>query len=421
MQFIINLVVFLLSLGMLVIIHELGHFITAKIFKVYCREFSIGMGPLLLKYKGKNWETQLSLRAIPLGGFVSMVGEDAGDSELIGGQKDVDENKEELSEEEKYIASLPNERKLNGIAKWKRAIIMAAGVFNNIILALLLFLISNANMHILDENKRSFANVIENSIVYNAKITTEDEFKSANVEFKLTFKDTKGTENKDDDELIIYDQTKVEGLDNYQIKNGDDLYRLMRFEFIKPGNNVITAFTETDFIKYTLTTDKEEIKEFTIHTKKNNDIYQLETYGIMFQTRKYTFKEVFSNTFNDMGESSIAIYKALGQLFTKEGISQVGGPIAVFQVSAQFSTLGIEYYCRLWGLISINLAIMNFLPFPGLDGWHFVVLIFEGITKKEMPSKVKNTLSTIGILLLFGLMILISFKDIFSLFIVTHF
>ena len=73
-------------------------------------------------------------------------------------------------------------------------------------------------------------------------------------------------------------------------------------------------------------------------------------------------------------------------------------------------------FIYLWGAISVNLAIFNLLPFPGLDGWHLLVVIVEGITKKEIPEKVKNIVSTIGLILLFGLMIFIMGRDIIRLF-----
>ena len=70
-------------------------------------------------------------------------------------------------------------------------------------------------------------------------------------------------------------------------------------------------------------------------------------------------------------------------LFTPEGLNNVGGPIAMFQMSSLAMSLGISSFFFLWGVISINLAVMNFLPIPGLDGWHFLVLIVEAITRKE--------------------------------------
>ncbi len=410
MQFIINLIVFLLSLSMLVVIHELGHFITAKIFGVYCREFSIGMGPLIFKYKKKGAETQFSIRAIPLGGFVSMVGEDAGDSALIGGQKDPDGKEEELSEEEKFILSLPPERRLNGIAKWKRAIIMSAGVIMNLVLAFFLFIGMNANVRVIDNKYRSFNEVVENSVVYKAGITANDEFKKGTVTYKVTFTNNNGTDIKDDDKEVIKQDTFSK-----DITNGTDLYNFINSSsFLFAEKNEVINISENDYFSYVLTKDDNTEKKFEIKPIKQEDnSFVFEKFGVGFHTRKYHPGEVLSETMKDMGDSSVAIIKALGTLFTKEGFSQVGGPVAIFKMSAEYTSMGFEYYCMLWGLISVNLAVMNFLPFPGLDGWHFLVLIVEGITRKEMPSKVKNIISTVGLLLLFGLMILITFKDIF--------
>ena len=112
----------------------------------------------------------------------------------------------------------------------------------------------------------------------------------------------------------------------------------------------------------------------------------------------------------------LAIYKALGTIFTKEGINNLGGPIAIVQQQMQISQLGFGYFLYFWGLISCNLAIFNLLPFPGLDGWPFLVLIIEGITKKEINPKVKSIMSTVGMVLLFGLMIIVAFSDIIRLF-----
>ncbi len=410
MEFIINLIVFLLSLSMLVVIHELGHFMTAKLFGVYCREFSIGMGPLIFKYKKKGAETQFSIRAIPLGGFVSMVGEDAGDSALIGGQKDPNAKEETLSEEDKFILSLPPERRLNGIAKWKRAIIMSAGVIMNLVLAFFLFIGMNANVRIIDNKYRSFSEVVENSVVYNAGITANDEFKKGTVTYKVTFTNNNGTNDKDDDKEVIKQDSFTK-----DITNGKDLYNFINSSsFLSAEKNEVINISENDYFTYVLTKDDNTECSFDIKPIKQEDnSFVFEKFGVGFHTRKYHPGEVLSETMKDMGESSVAIIKALGTLFTKEGISQVGGPVAIFKMSAEYTSMGFEYYCMLWGLISVNLAVMNFLPFPGLDGWHFLVLIVEGVTRKEIPSKVKNIVSTIGLLLLFGLMILITFKDIF--------
>ena len=107
--------------------------------------------------------------------------------------------------------------------------------------------------------------------------------------------------------------------------------------------------------------------------------------------------------------------EALGNLFIGKGFENLGGPIALFKESANaLNQYGLGTFIYLWGAISVNLGLFNLLPFPALDGWHLLVVIIEGITKKEIPNKVKNIVSTIGMILLFVLMGIVLIKDIVS-------
>ena len=151
--------------------------------------------------------------------------------------------------------------------------------------------------------------------------------------------------------------------------------------------------------------------------KEGKETFNWKYIGISNHTTNRGFGRVMKDSFETFGEYSIALYKALGQIFTKQGFEQLGGPIAIVQQQMTFSNQGFGQFLLFWGLISINLAIINLLPFPGLDGWHFLVVIVEGITRKEISQKFKAIMSTIGMILLFGLMIAITFKDVFRLFI----
>ena len=152
-----------------------------------------------------------------------------------------------------------------------------------------------------------------------------------------------------------------------------------------------------------------------------DDYYHLHPgIGINMQIDKHknSFKTAVKNTFTDFGDSSVAIYKGLEHLFTtKDGWKDVGGIIAIGVSTTQMlQQNGFGMYLYYWGLISVNLGIINLLPFPGLDGWHLLVLAVEGIFRKEIPSKVKNIISAVGVLLLLGLMVLIVIKDVVGLF-----
>ena len=111
-----TIVYFIVILGIIVLVHELGHLISAKAFGVYCKEFAIGFGPKIKSIQGK--ETLYSIRALPLGGFVSMAGESGVEFDNID-----------------------SSRTLKGIAPYKRIIIMLSGIFNNLVLAYLIFVV----------------------------------------------------------------------------------------------------------------------------------------------------------------------------------------------------------------------------------------------------------------------------------------
>ena len=122
LQFIGSLLLFILSLSVLIIIHELGHLSMAKLFKIYCQEFSVGFGPALLHKRKEGKETYFSIRAIPLGGYVSMFGEGVTLEDGV---------------------NIPQSRSLEGVKRYKKAIVVSAGIILNAVLGLVLFSISN--------------------------------------------------------------------------------------------------------------------------------------------------------------------------------------------------------------------------------------------------------------------------------------
>ena len=124
----------------------------------------------------------------------------------------------------------------------------------------------------------------------------------------------------------------------------------------------------------------------------------------------------FGQTFVDFGESSTAIIRAFGSLFvSQEARDSTGGIIAIaFESTNILKNFGVNSFLRVWGMVSVNLAIVNLIPFPGLDGWQLLVLAVEATTRKKIPDKVKNIVSLVGLVLLFGLMIFLVIKDVFK-------
>ena len=369
-MFISNLLLFLIALSLLIFIHELGHFLFAKLFKVYCMEFSLGMGPAIISKKfKKDPETTYSLRCLPIGGYVAMAGET------------------QDNEQEKDL-NIPYERTINGIKAWKRAIVVVAGVVFNFIFALILIAVLIFGQGT-DLNKIT---VQENSIIYNAGLRDGDRI--------LSVSDNIITENGE----TIYSSC----LDTCNIR------RLTKFEkIINKNNPTKPEQNQSITIKYSR---DNEVFTTTVTRSYDSASSGAEKFGIGAVVEVPGLFEGIRITFEEFGEIMVLMFQAIGSLFTKEGFSQVGGPVQVYTVSAQMASQGFFSYVWFLAIISINLGFFNLLPIPGLDGARFFISIGETVTNKKFNPKIESYINMAGILLLFGLMIVVTIKDVFMLF-----
>ena len=410
LQTVLYILLFIFFLSTLIIVHELGHLAAAKAFNVYCLEYSIGMGPLLFKRKRKNGETQFSLRAIPFGGYVSMYGEGV---ELPEG------------------VEVPPERSLNNIKWWKRAIILVAGVTMNSVLALTFFFISNC----IPQQDITYINqvaVAESSAAYNAGFRNEDVFKMdtltyydevSNVQRTFYLADLETTFNGDD-------SVKYATCFNYaslsSFKHLDLSEYIFMYELKLDGEKYVP-----DFSKYV----KPSFEYATVHLTKrvpgednklvDGDVIAfrveqkdgvISSFGLSLylETIQLNAGQAFVKSFKDFGESSILLVRAIGDLFTKPAAWQdTGGIIAVaVETTGVLQNFGFARFLYVWAFISVNLAVFNLLPFPGLDGWQLLVTFVEAATRKKIPEKVKNIVSFIGLALLLLLMGALVVKDL---------
>ena len=412
MQFLMTvlyILLFIVLLSVLIIVHELGHLAAAKAFNVYCLEYSIGMGPLLFKKKRKNGETQFSIRAIPFGGYVSMYGEGV---ELPEGVV-VDES-----------------RSLNKIKAWKRAIVLLAGVTMNAILALVFFFVSNCvdnslyinSVNIVENSKATEAGIPNDMIFSFEQVVYHDEVADKNRGFYVFDK----TATINGDETTYYAATfNFEDLDSLDKRDYSQYLYIYPFtdasretiDFAHLVEPTTINYVDIHFQSVTKDENSKSYQKGPIYTVQvNQKEGKYESFGclIYYGKKNSNFKEIIQGTFTDFGESSILLFKSLGLLFTDASSwGQVGGIVAVgFETTAVLQNFGIGRFLYVWGFISVNLAIFNLLPFPGLDGWQLLVLIVEATTRKKIPEKVKNIVSLIGISLLLLLMAVIVVKDV---------
>lgn len=414
---ILYILLFIVFLSILIIVHELGHLAAAKAFNVYCLEYSVGMGPLLFKYKRKNGETQFSLRGIPFGGYVSMYGEGV---ELPEG------------------VEIPESRSLHGIKWWKRSIILIAGVTMNALLALTFFFISNC----IPQKDITYINqisVAESSVAYNAGLRSEDIFKMdsyayydevANVQRTYYLADMQTTfdGNESTKYATCFNFATLSDLKHVDLSEFMYIYELK----VDNGNYVpdFSKYVTPNFQYATIHLTKRvpgsdgKLKDgdvFTFNVEQKEGVISSFGCSLYLETIRLNAGQAFVKTFKDFGESSVVLVKAIGQLFTSaEAWKQTGGVIAVaVETTGVLQNFGFAKFLYVWAFISVNLAIFNLLPFPGLDGWQLLVTFIEAGTRKKIPDKVKNIVSLIGLGLLLLLMGVILIKDVFTYFLVA--
>jgi len=340
---------FILVLGVIVLIHEIGHLITAKFFNVYCKEFAIGMGPKIFSKKFN--ETEYSIRALPLGGFVAMAGEEG-----------VDDN-------------VPFERSILGIAPWKRMIVMLAGIFMNFVLAFIIFVgIYAYQGYAVEAPKPIVAGTIENSPAEAAGFLANDEIK------KISFSDGTSVIPKDFYEIITYIQMYTDTTTFLVNRDGIDLSISVTPELIVEEN------------RYYLGIEMPSATRVEIN---------------FLQTFKYGALEV-SNTVNSMVFTLTRLVRGIG-------LNAISGPIGIYQVTATQASYGLLNILYLMGLLSINVAIFNLLPLPILDGGRVVLTVYEMIFKKPMSKKVEQALMVLSIGMLLLLMAFVTLQDILRL------
>lgn len=351
MDIILNLIYFIVILGILVFIHELGHLLAAKAFGVYCQEFAIGMGPKVFSLKKDHWETTYSIRLLPLGGFVSMAGEpNEGDM------------------------GVPFERTINGIKPWKRLIVILAGVMMNLILAVILLFGLTATLGTVDMPLPIINEVIEGTPADKAGLQANDTITR----------------------LEFFDNTDLKPKNFNEITQAITTYgsRSVKVTFVRNGETLETELTPD----------------------KDGDRYVIGVYPVPGEIRKVGILEAIPLAFAQVWQITTALFFLLARLVKGIGTDAVGGPIAIYQVTSNVSVYGWPFFVELLANLSVNLAIINLVPIPVLDGGRAVLIFIEMIIGRPIPEKFENVIMTLGVLLMLALFVYIMGKDIIGLF-----
>lgn len=347
-----TVIYFLILLSLIIIIHEFGHFITAKMFHVFVYEFSIGMGPCLFKHKGK--ETQFSIRAIPIGGYVSMAGEEDGDAAY----PDVE---------------VPAGRRLTEKKPWQKIIIMLAGVFNNFVLAYLIFtfvLLGQGGIQL--SPPAVVASVVEGSPAEKAG------FEAGDIIQKIVKEDGSSVSPK----TYMDMQSFSAGYD------GQEVYTIER-----DGQELtITVTPEYD----------EESGSYLIGiTGPSAPVQEVNLLNCWY----YGGYEMVSIT-------RLMLTTLAGLFFHGSNLNQLSGPVGIYNAVGEYASMGFSTFMLLVGELSLNVGIFNLLPLPVLDGGQVVITIIEWIVGRPINNRVKTVIILICWALLIGLMLFVTWNDI---------
>jgi regulator of sigma E protease len=347
-----NIIYFMILLGLIIIIHELGHFIAAKIFGVWCYEFSFGMGPTLWKHKGK--ETQFSIRALPVGGFVAMAGEQDGDAAY----PDV---------------TVPEGRRLTEKKPWQKIIIMLAGVFNNFVLAYLIFsfvLLGNGTFS--QSPKAIVDTVVENSPAEAAG------FQSGDVIKKIVKEDGSSVEPDNYIDMQAF-SSNYSGVETYTVeRDGEELTLTVTPEYNEETQSYLIGISAPE--------------AETVNINFLNCFY----YG------GYEMKLITKLMFTTLA----------GLFFHGSGFDQMSGPVGIYQAAGTYASMGISAYMFLVAELSLNVGIFNLLPLPVLDGGQVIITIIEWIAHRSLNEKVKTAIMVACWVLLIGFMIFVTWNDV---------
>lgn len=354
----------LLMLGIMVTVHEAGHFFAARLTGIPVKQFAIGFGPKILQWKNKKHETEFSLRLIPAGGFCAFYGEDD------------TEGKE-----------AKDPRALQNYNVWKRMLTIIMGPVMNFVLAFVVcvvFVAVSGVTNVTYGDRATISGVTAGGAADLAGFEPGDIFVSVNGE------DARGV-SEDGQKYLL-----SELLDRYSA-DGAPLTVVVERAGEQKSLSVTPVVDENGKAWLNITISPEVLSLETIHLSAGDTI---------------------ATSWNQCVAEGSAILTALKNLvFKGEGADQMGGPVAIVQmITEETQAYGLSAYISLLIFISVNLGLVNLLPIPGLDGSRVVFLLIEAVRGKPVPQKIEAYIHMAGFFLLIGLFLVLTWNDIAKLF-----
>ena len=390
----LTILIAILIFGGLIFIHELGHYLTARLFDVHILEFAIGMGPKLLSKKSKKTGIVYSLRALPFGGFVSMVGEDDdgllyenGDPASKGGAGSFSLPTDAPVEEDTQKVKKEDPRALCRKPVWQRMIIMAAGGVMNILLGVVLAAVLVGSMEVIGGTM--VGKFEENAISQTQGLQVGDVITHVNGKSVYTHLDLAYA--------IAHDGHKPVEL---TVRRGAEIKR--------DDQGVIVSYKGGEELLLTGITFGTEEAEGIVMGVQDFRPYQVQK----------TVGNVVKQTFCYARLAIRQVWDGLTDLIIgRLGVEQMSGPVGVTQQIGQAASIGVTNLIFLVLVITMNLGVFNLLPIPALDGGRLFFLLIELIFRKPIPRDLEARINFGFLALLMLFMLFITCKDVLKMFV----
>ena len=416
-----GILAFIFIFGVIVVIHEFGHFYFAKKAGILVREFAIGMGPKIFAHTGKDG-TLYTIRILPLGGYVRMAGWGEDKTEiktgtpaslslneagvvtrinLTGKQLDnlslpmnvtsfdfeekleitglvleesktykVDHDATIVEEDGTEVRIAPLDVQYQNATVWGRLITNFAGPMNNFILGILVFIFLMFMQGGVADSSSNAVSITDGGALQAAGLVTGDKILSV---------------------------------------NGDatDSYTEVATIISKAAADAKTAPSFDLVVEHDGAT-----KNVTVTAEKVDGTYRIGISPIL----KTGFVDKIVGGFQEAGATALLIVTALKNLIANFDVKQLGGPVAIYKVSAQAAEFGLASVLELMAMLSINLGIFNLIPIPALDGGKIVMNILEAIRRKPLKPETESYITLAGVAVMVVLMIVVTWNDIIRVF-----
>lgn len=347
MQTAFSIVVSLLVFGVIITIHEFGHFVMARAMKVRVHAFAVGMGPKILKRTSPKSGTEYSLRAIPFGGFCQMEGLD--------------------EDEDGNITGFDSPTSFHSKKVWQRMLIVTAGPLMNIALGVVLLVgIFSAQPFFISNEVAQFS---EGAKSHATGLEIGDVFLNIGGFHVSTMSDVQYGILRDDDGIV-----------DITVRRAGQKVLLRDVQFTRYGEEGEVGEIDIDFKVYR--------QEKTVLTTAGQVFRMTES---VIRTTWYSVFDIITGRF---------------------GINQVYGPVGSVEMIGQSASQGAESLLMMVVLLSMNIAVVNFLPIPGLDGGQIILLLIEAVRRKPIDPKRLSLINAVGLGLIVVLGIALFFNDI---------